>query len=206
MVRLQSAFLSWVKELGEGSHNISVTYSGDSKYAKVTKTSVVVNPANSTGDDNSTIENNTGDNNSTAGNGTVQPVPDDAFSIPESGNDYSISLPGDATGTLTVIVDGKVYSQELVNGKASVRIPELGKGSHNITVTYSGDSKYAKVTKTSVVVNPVNSTGDDNSTEGNGTVQPVPDGAFSIPESGNDYSISLPGDATGTLTVIVDGS
>ena len=128
-----------IPELSEGSHNITVAYSGDSKYSPITKSSVVVkNPANSTGDDNNT-------------NQSVS-VPDDALNIPESGNEYSISLPADASGTLTVTVDGVPYSQELVNGKATVTIPELGEGSHNITVTYSGDGKYAPVTKSSVVV------------------------------------------------------
>ena len=149
-----------IPELSEGSHNITVSYSGDSKYSPISKTSVVVkSPVNTTVDDNSTSGNNTGnntgnatgDNNSTGENAT-QSVPDEAFTIPESGSDYSISLPSDATGTLTVTVDGKSYSQELVNGKATVSIPELSEGSHNITVTYSGDSKYSPMTKSSVVV------------------------------------------------------
>ncbi len=207
-----------VPELSEGSHNVTVTYSGDSKYAPVTKTTVVVkDPVNATGDNNSTIGNNTGnntgDNNSTGENAT-QSVPDEAFTIPENGSDYSISLPSDATGTLTVTVDGKEYSQKLVNGKATVSIPELSEGSHNIIISYSGDSKYSPISKTSVVVkdsvnstsgnNTGNATGDNNSTGENAT-QPVPDEAFTIPESGSDYSISLPSDATGTLTVTVDG-
>ena len=142
-----------IPELSEGSHNITVTYSGDGKYSPITKFSVVVkNPANSTGGNNT--GNATDDNNSTSGNNTNQSVsiPDEALSIPESGSDYSISLPADATGTLTVTVDGIPYSQELVNGKATVSIPELAEGSHNITVTYSGDGKYAQTSKSSVVV------------------------------------------------------
>ncbi|MBE6361351.1 MAG: hypothetical protein E7059_07870 [Treponema bryantii] len=63
-----------------------------------------------------------------------------------------MSLTSDATGTLTVTVDGVPYTQKLVNGKATVSIPELSEGSHNITVTYSGDSKCASITKSSVVV------------------------------------------------------
>ena len=142
-----------IPELSEGSHNITVSYSGDSKYSPIIKSSVVVkNPANSTGGNNT--GNATDDNNSTSGNNTNQSVsiPDEALSIPESGSDYSISLPSDATGTLTVTVDGVPYTQTLVNGKATVSIPELSEGSHNITVTYSGDSKYASITKSSVVV------------------------------------------------------
>ena len=195
-----------IPELSEGSHNITVSYSGDSKYSPIIKSSVVVkNPANSTGGNNT--GNATDDNNSTSGNNTNQSVsiPDEALSIPESGSDYSISLPNDATGTLTVTVDGVPYTQTLVNGKATVSIPELSEGSHNITVSYSGDSKYSPISKTSVVVkSPVNTTDDNNSTGENAT-QSVPDEAFTIPENGNNYSISLPSDATGTLTVTVDG-
>ncbi len=217
-----------IPELGEGSHNITVSYSGDSKYVSCSKSSVVVvNPVNATGNTtgNATEGNATGNTTgNNTGNATVPSVnvSDDAFSIPENGSDYSISLLGDATGTLTVTVDGKPYSQNLTNGKATVTIPELGVGSHNITVSYSGDSKYVPISKSSVVViNPVNTTGNNtgNITDGNNTGNTtgnatgnttapsvnVSDEAFTIPASGNEYSISLPGDATGTLTVTVDG-
>ncbi len=217
-----------IPKLSEGLHDIQITYSGDEKYLSTSKSMVLVgekvipednttNPIENT--TNSTPGNETGgDNNSTAGNNTGNTtvpsvnVSDDAFSIPENGSYYSISLPSDATGTLTVTVDGVSYSQELVNGKASVTIPELGEGSHNITVVYSGDSKYASTSKSSVVVTPGNSTGNNtgNVTEGNnsGNTTPyinVPDEAFTVPDLGNEYSISLPSDATGTLTVTVDG-
>ena len=163
-----------VPELSEGSHNITVSYSGDSRYAPISKSSVVViNPVNSTTGndtvlDNSTAGNTTDTGNSTIGNNTKNTtgdnnssgnvtnpsvnVPDEAFVIPESGNEYSISLPDDATGSLTVTVDGVPYSQNITNGKATVNIPELGEGSHNITVSYSGDGKYASSSKSSVVV------------------------------------------------------
>ena len=60
---------------------------------------------------------------------------------------YSINLPG-ATGNLTVTVDGKdKYTQALVNGSASVTVPGLSQGDHNITVTYSGDAKFSSLTK-----------------------------------------------------------
>ena len=158
-----------ILELGEGSHNITVTYSGDSKYSPISKSDIVViSPVNST-EDNSTIEDNSTGNttgNATADNSTdnmtdlnstenvTDPVsvPDEAFSLPSLGNEYSISLPSDATGTLTVTVDGVPYSQNLTNGKATIVIPDLAEGSHNITVTYSGDGKYAPTSKSSVVV------------------------------------------------------
>ena len=57
-------------------------------------------------------------------------------------------LPGDAKGNLVVTVDGKdKYTQALVNGSASVTVPGLSQGDHNITVTYSGDAKFSSLTK-----------------------------------------------------------
>ena len=247
-----------IPELGEGTHNITVTYSGDGKYEAITKTSVINVTGNSTGIDNSTnttVDNSTNttvDNSTnttvvkvnpvlvvTAGDVNVGenvvvnvktsvetgkvtvnvndvdyelvvsncessltvpdlavgnykviarfagddrfneatnstafrvlkvniPVTDETISIPEGNStEYSISLPNDATGTLTVTVDGKKYTETLTNGKATVNIPELSEGSHNITVSYSGDGKYEAITKTSVVNVTVNSTGIDNST------------------------------------------
>ena len=82
----------------------------------------------------------------------ILPVTNETISIPESDStEYSISLPSDATGTLTVTVDGVNHTQSLINGKATVNIPDLTPGNHNITVTYSGDSKYSPVVKSSVV-------------------------------------------------------
>lgn len=211
-----------IPKLNDGSHNITVTYSGDAKYESITKSSVV--NVNTTVIDNSTdVKDNvtiivsagditvgddalikvTSSQNSIkitvtvndkdyeiTGSGTLTvpdlavgkynvvakfvgddkfngavnstefnvlkvdlPVTNETISVPESDSTkYSISLPADATGTLTVTVDGVPYTQSLSNGKATVTIPELAEGSHNITVTYSGDGKYLPITKSSVVV------------------------------------------------------
>ena len=64
---------------------------------------------------------------------------------------FTIELPSDATGNLTVSVDGKEYSQKLVDGKATVNVPKLSSGNHKITVTYSGDENYASITTTKTV-------------------------------------------------------
>ena len=171
-----------ISDLAVGNYTVVARFAGDDKFNEVTNsTSFSVLKVN-------------------------VPVTNETISIPESdATEYSVSLPSDATGTLTVTVDGKDYSETLVNGKATVNIPELSEGSHNITVSYSGDSKYSPISKTSVVVkSPVNTTDDNNSTGENAT-QSVPDEAFTIPENGNDYGINLPSDATGTLTVTVDG-
>ena len=69
-------------------------------------------------------------------------------SVATSGSVVNINLPSDATGTLTVKVNGKTYTKTLVNGKASITLPD---GSYNAVITYSGDSKYAGFTITKKV-------------------------------------------------------
>ena len=61
---------------------------------------------------------------------------------------FSINLKPDATGTFTVSVDGKeIATKELVDGKASITVKDLPAGNHQITLSYSGDSKYAPITQ-----------------------------------------------------------
>ena len=64
----------------------------------------------------------------------------------------TITLPQNATGNVTVIVDGNVTGVvNLTNGSATVTIPELSAGKHNVTISYSGDDNYAGFAQTSAV-------------------------------------------------------
>ena len=135
-----------VEGLAPGSYNATVIYSGDSKYVSATRIVGIDVPK------------------------IVIELNDDTLVIDSrnASSSVSINLPEDATGTLTVTVDGKNYTETLVNGRATVNIQDLSDGAHNITVTYSGDSKYEPMTK-NCVVNITNATGnstviDDNST------------------------------------------
>ena len=58
-----------------------------------------------------------------------------------------VDLPKDAEGTVTVEIDGKKYTANIINGTAKVNIPGLGVGDYNITTTYLGDAKYVSMTK-----------------------------------------------------------
>ena len=75
--------------------------------------------------------------------------------------DYSLnpviylSLANDATGIITIIVDGINYDAKLNNGKASVTIPQLSLGSHSVTIVYAGNGKYAGFTKNTQISTPV---------------------------------------------------
>ena len=58
-----------------------------------------------------------------------------------------VDLPKDAEGTVTVEIEGKKYTANIINGTAKVNIPGLGVGDYNITTTYSCDAKYVSMTK-----------------------------------------------------------
>ena len=115
--------------MAPGNYSAVVTYTGDNKYDPITTTQ------------NITVTSN---------------VPDNAFTIPDTAKDgepltYSISLPSDAKGFLEVVVDGKRYVAELQNGAASITVPGLSAGSHNVTVSYTGDGKYSPVSKSMTI-------------------------------------------------------
>ena len=113
-----------VSGLGAGVYNVSATFADD-KYAQ--------NKANAT-----VVVSKVTDYNMNV-------------SVPEFkegvNSTISVDLPKDATGTVTVEIDGKKYTANVTNGTAKVNIPALSAGNHNITTTYSGDAKYDSMTK-----------------------------------------------------------
>ena len=103
---------------------------------------------------------------------------------------FTISLPN-ATGNLTVSVEGKNYTAELKDGKATVKITDLNPDNYTATVTYSGDDNYKGSSIESSFVKekvPI----DANST----LYVTIPDGS-----PNPVFSINLT-DATGNLTVL----
>ena len=59
---------------------------------------------------------------------------------------FSIKLDNDATGNFTVSVDGKVVdTKPLKDGSASITVANLAAGNHKISISYSGDGKYAPI-------------------------------------------------------------
>jgi uncharacterized repeat protein (TIGR01451 family) len=58
----------------------------------------------------------------------------------------TVEMPSDATGTVTIEVDGRKYTATLKNGKAVFRVSGLKVGKHDIEVSYSGDDKYLPAT------------------------------------------------------------
>ena len=116
-----------VPELTVGNHTIITSYSGDKKYDGFTNSTTLNVPK-------ATIPGGENALNMTTPVDSATPS-------------FSINLPG-ATGNLTVIVDGKDnYTKGLVNGSATVSVPELPSGKHNIQVSYSGDEKFSSISK-----------------------------------------------------------
>ena len=118
-----------VPGLAPGNYTAVISYTGDGKYDNATITKEVTVPSN---------------------------LPEDALTIPENGDTetpttYSISLPVDATGFLIVDVDGTKYVAALENGSASITVPALSEGQHNVTVTYTGDGKYSSASKSTTL-------------------------------------------------------
>ena len=120
-----------VSGLNPGSYKLNITaipdkgYSASSKLVDVTVNKVKAPVGNDTFnfDENKTVESKT-------------PT-------------YSISLPSDATGNLTVTIGTKTYTKALVNGTATIVADDLPAGDYNVTIAYSGDSKYSPIVKTS---------------------------------------------------------
>ena len=105
----------------------------------------------------------------------------------------SVKLLSDATGSVTVTVNGKDYTETVVNGVANVKVADLKAGTYDVAVKYSGDNNYnAAVATSSFTVSKVDSTMDVT----------VNDIVF-----GGDLTvdISLPVDATGEVVITVNG-
>ena len=54
----------------------------------------------------------------------------------------NVTLPSDATGDVTLFVNGSNVTKSIDNGKVSFNRSDLGAGSYNFTLNYSGDEKY----------------------------------------------------------------
>ncbi|WP_407379341.1 Ig-like domain repeat protein [Methanobrevibacter sp.] len=115
--------------LDEGEYQAIVTYSGDEIYAPANVTvAVTVPPA---------PKNDT-------------PVDSEA-NVSVSDDEISIDLPEDATGYMLVDVDGTGYYVPVENGTAAFELPELAPGNHTVSVTYTGDKKYAPANATETI-------------------------------------------------------
>ena len=107
-----------IPNIRSGEYVVEANYLGDDKYL-----------------DNSTNKTFVVSKDDPHMNVTVQ-------NVTRSSCDVNITLPEDATGTLTVTVDNETYTVPAKGGDNIVHIPGLTNGTHNITVSYTGDSQY----------------------------------------------------------------
>ena len=108
-----------IPELPSGKYTAKVTYEGDDKYLpSTTSASFKVSKSKA-------------------------PISAGADDILE-GEDavVVVNVPKDATGTVTITVDGKQYVETVKNGRAVFTVPGLTKGDYDIDASYSGDRKY----------------------------------------------------------------
>ena len=159
--------------LSPKTYDITLVYSGDNNYKGATVTI------------STTVKNI---------------VPEDALNISGSNNTntptFSINLPENATGNLTVTIGDETITKKLENGSATITFEDLKPGNHAATVTYTGDENYNSITKETTVSIPKKDI-----PGGEDALNPTtPEGSDSP-----SYTINLPSDATGNLTVTVDG-
>lgn len=61
-------------------------------------------------------------------------------------------MPDDATGNVTLEINGKSENFSVTNGIATVKVPNVDYGTYPYSITYSGDSKYNSFTKNGTLV------------------------------------------------------
>ena len=111
-----------ISNFGVGNHTLPVIYSGDDNFNLAeSSVTITVNPKSK--------ENVT--------------MIIDAPEITEGQNaTLNVTLPADATGTVTASIGAKKYTAKIINGTATIIIPDLTAGKYIIPVNYSGDDKY----------------------------------------------------------------
>ena len=114
-----------ISGLKSGQYRAKITYPGDEKYTNQTMTVTV--KVNSVQPVTPNISINGLKNIRVGENETI-----------------SVILPEDASGRVTLFVDGKKFREaDLVNGIANVLLTGLSSGNHTVMAIYSGDEKYS---------------------------------------------------------------
>ena len=67
------------------------------------------------------------------------------------GKKFTVTLPSDAKGTVTIEIGGKTYTKAVKNGKAVFELSGLKYGDYSIFVSYSGDDKYEGVSESFMI-------------------------------------------------------
>ena len=157
-----------VPGLDVGNYTVNVTFAGTDRFGPNNATAKLeVSKVNMTSDDIKVIDQ---------GNGTV-----------------AVVVGGNATGNVTVYVDGKNFTGEIVNGTAVITLENVTPGVNDIEVVYSGDDKHSNSTVNGTVTIP------RLDTEFDVTVDEGKEG------ENTTITVKVPKDATGNVTVTIDG-
>ena len=109
------------------------------------------------------------------------------------GNDETVTVTvnNKATGSVTITVNGKDYTETIVDGKATFTVAGLAAGDYTVTVNYSGDANFNGTSATAgFTVSKINP--DMNVVLVNGT-------------NGMNVTVTMNNKATGTVTITVSG-
>ena len=185
--------------------NVTVVIDGSAYPGVIVNGTVVVYVENLTAGPKSVIVEYPGDDmfvaNYTVGNFTVEKVkvtPD--ITVVDLGNGtVVVVVPGNATGNVTIEVEGQNFTGPVVNGTVVITLTNVTPGTHNITVIYSGDDTHTNATL-------------------NGTVTihdpvpvPIPSTPIAVDVSDiyvgdiEEINVTVNGDATGKIKIEIDG-
>ena len=158
-------------DVPSGKYNVTVSYPGDDRYNNATvNASIEIKPK----------ETPISVNVTNIKVGDVETI--------------SVSVPSDATGDITISIDGKPYTEAIVNGNATFTISGLTAGNKTVAVNYLGDTKYgANFTSANFTVSKRES-------YVNVDVEATNVGSPVI------ISVEIPENATGIVIVNVDGT
>ncbi len=155
--------------LDVGTYDIEISYSGDDKYAE-------------------DVQNI----NLTVAQKENYAIDINVITEGQSAN-ISISLPEDINGTVKVKIDSKEINVAVKNGKANIVMDNLSVGTHNISVIFEGNDKYAEKEENSTfTIAKINSFVSI-------TVKNITYGEDAVIE------LVVPSDATGDVLVNIDG-
>ena len=104
-----------------------------------------------------------------------------------------VNIEEDATGNITVIINGSTHTFKVENGYGSISIPGLLSGNHIIDATYKGDNKYE----------PRHGVFEDFHVRKISNYEFTPSGETN--QSNANITVDLPDDATGSVNITVNG-
>ena len=165
-----------INDLPDGEYDATVVYSGDGNYSSSEKIITIFIKDSGVVDSKHPLGNITEAESN--GNGSLV-----------------ISFPDDATGDVTVTINGKNYTGKIVDGKVVLDIKDLPAGNYTSIIYYSGDHKYTNSTKTVVIIKDKDAVSPDN---------PMGD-TTQIGSDNGSISIPFPSDASGKVVVNIGG-